>query len=182
MLVGWSYGGAVVDGVADVVPERLQHVVNLDGEVVREGRSLMDGWTDEARSAMSQMLEQARATGWIPAPTADDLADVLDDPHVRAWVGERERPHPLATNTESYPDNGGRRFSVRHTFIRCADDDWPKEPSVTALRTDGRWEFRELPLNHLGLLYAPDLVAEALNELAQQIRFAHPDFGWNSGT
>lgn len=89
VLVGWSYGGAVVDGVADVVTERLRHVVNLDGEVVQEGRTLMDGWTDEARTEMSDMLEQAHATAWSPAPSADDLADVLDDPQLRAWGGER---------------------------------------------------------------------------------------------
>lgn len=166
-LVGWSYGGAVVDSVADLVPERLAHVINLDGEVVQEGRSLIDGWTEEAREAMRDMLEQAAVTGWIPAPTADDLADVLDDPELRAWVAARERPQPFPTDTQPYPDNGSRRFSVRHTFIRCSEDDWPEEPSVMALRTDSRWDFRELPLNHLGLLYAPDRVAEALHEIGK---------------
>ena len=122
VLVGWSYGGAVVDGVADLVPERLQHVVNLDGEVVREGVALMEGWTDEARNAMRDMLDEAEATGWMPAPSADDMAGDLHDPQLREWVAARERPQPFATDTEPYPDKGGRRFTVRHTFIRCSDD------------------------------------------------------------
>lgn len=168
ILVGWSYGGAVVDGVADLVPERLQHVVNLDGEVVNEGVALMDGWTEEARIAMRGMLEQAKATGWMPPPSADDMAGDLHDPQLRSWVAARERPQPFATDTEPFPDNGGRRFTVRHTFLRCSDDDWLEEPVVTALRTDERWEFRELKLNHLGLLYAPDLVAEVLHDLVRE--------------
>src|SRR6476620_12010327 len=49
IMVGWSYGGAVADGVADLVPERLREVVNLDGEILREGHPLLDGWTEEAR-------------------------------------------------------------------------------------------------------------------------------------
>jgi pimeloyl-ACP methyl ester carboxylesterase len=167
VLVGWSYGGAVVDGVADLVPERLSRVVNLDGEVVREGQSLMDGWTEEARAEMHDMLEQGRKTGWLPAPTADDLADVLDDPQLRAWVGERERAQPFKTETELYPDNGGRRFQVEHIFLRCINDDWPEEANVTSLRTDDRWDFRELPLNHLGLLYNPGVVADALHDLTR---------------
>jgi pimeloyl-ACP methyl ester carboxylesterase len=167
VLVGWSYGGAVVDGVADLVPERLQHVVNLDGEVVREGVALMEGWTEEARNAMRDMLEQAEATGWMQPPSADDMAGDLDDPELRAWVAERERPQPYATDTEPYPDNGGRRFTVRHTFLRCSDDDWQEEPVVTALRSDARWAFRELNLNHLGLFYASDIVADALHDLAR---------------
>src|SRR5688500_11127625 len=32
VLVGWSYGGMVVTGVLDRVPERLAHVVYLDAE------------------------------------------------------------------------------------------------------------------------------------------------------
>jgi hypothetical protein len=42
LLVDCSYDGAVADGVADLVAERLRHLVNPDGEVDREGRSLMD--------------------------------------------------------------------------------------------------------------------------------------------
>lgn len=164
-LVGWSYGGAVVDGVADRVPERIRHVINLDGEVVQEGCALPDRWTDEGREAMGVALRVGRDTGWLPPPTADDLADVLDDPALRAWVGERERPQPYGTDIEPYPDTGGRRHSIRHTFLRCIVDDWPEQPSVTALRSDPRWEFHELPVNHLGLLYAPDVVAEALHAL-----------------
>jgi hypothetical protein len=39
---------------------------------------------------------------------------------------------------------------------------------VTRLRTDGRWDFRELPLGHLGLLYDPVVVAQALHDLTMQ--------------
>ena len=43
---------AVVDGAADVSPDRLAAVVNLDGEVAVEGRTLVEGWTDEGVEAM----------------------------------------------------------------------------------------------------------------------------------
>ena len=72
------------------------------------------------------------------------------------WVADRERPQPLATDTEPYPDTGGLRHTVPHVFIRCTDDDQPEEGTVTKLRSDERWQFQELALNHLCILYAPD--------------------------
>ena len=92
ILVGWSYGGAVADGVADLVPERLRDVVNLDGEILREGHSLLDGWTEEAREHYGPTLETARRTGWMPAPT--EFVSIRD-PELTQWVLQRVRPHPL---------------------------------------------------------------------------------------
>ncbi len=81
-------------------------------------------------------------------------------------MADRERPQPLATDTEPYPDTGGRRHSVPHVFIRCTDDDQPEEATVTKLRSDERWQFQELALNHACILYAPDEVAKVLHELS----------------
>ena len=39
VLVGHSYGGMVITGVADRVPERIGHLVYLDADVPREGES-----------------------------------------------------------------------------------------------------------------------------------------------
>ena len=166
VLVGWSYGGAVVDGVADRVPERLATVVNLDGEIVVDGRSLQDGWTPEQREETREFHAGARKSGWLRPPTADQLADVLDDPELRAWLGQRLRPQPYATYTEPYPDTGGRRHTVPHVYLRCTEDYLPEDPAITRLRSDVGWRVHDLPLNHLGLLYAPEVVAEALIEVA----------------
>jgi pimeloyl-ACP methyl ester carboxylesterase len=163
ILVGWSYGGGVVDGVADLVPQRLARVVNLDGEVAQEGHLLSEGWTEEAQAQYRTVLEEAKRTGWIAPPTA--LVSIAD-PRLNRWVMERERPHPVGTYTEPYPDRGSARYQVPHTFLRCGSYEG-EEPVATALRTDPRWSFRELAgVNHLGLFYAPDVIADALLELA----------------
>jgi hypothetical protein len=64
VLVGWSCGGGVVDCVADLVPERLSRVVDLDVEVVHEGALLSEGWTDRERDQFQEMSDQAARTGW----------------------------------------------------------------------------------------------------------------------
>ena len=42
VLTGHSYGGMVVTGVMDRIPERIRHVVFLDAAVPRDGQSIWD--------------------------------------------------------------------------------------------------------------------------------------------
>src|SRR5215813_9903475 len=42
ILVGHSYGGMVITGVVDAVPERIAHLVYLDTFVPRDGESMVD--------------------------------------------------------------------------------------------------------------------------------------------
>ncbi|HEX5367939.1 MAG TPA: alpha/beta fold hydrolase [Dehalococcoidia bacterium] len=42
VLVGHSYGGMVITGLADLIPQRLKHVVFLDAFMPKDGESVMD--------------------------------------------------------------------------------------------------------------------------------------------
>ena len=166
LLVGWSYGAVPVEGVADRMPERLRMVVSLDGVLVRDGEPLgmADWWSAE-------QWEGFVTSGWIPAPTADDLANVLADAPLREFVAARERRQPTAAMTTPFPDTGGRRWQVPHVYLACtqapAGEPFTEEDlaEFAAIEADPRWDYRELPLNHLGLLYAPQVVATALLDL-----------------
>lgn len=123
VLVGWSYGAHVVAGVADASPDCVSALINLDGGLATEGSSQLDDIDESGRAALRDELAAGEATGWVPAPTADDLSDVLFDPQLRVWVGERERPHPYATWTSPFPDHGGARNLIRSTYLRCRAPD-----------------------------------------------------------
>jgi pimeloyl-ACP methyl ester carboxylesterase len=163
VLVGWSYGAVPAEGVVNRMPERVRLFVSLDGMAAHEGQ-IVDDLSDVP-------LEEARhwrETGWVPAPSEADLADVLADPALRAFVAERERPQPLATFTDRFPVERGPRRKVPHVYLACVEP--PAGEALTeleqeeraAVRADPRWDYRELPLNHLGLLYDPEMVAATL--------------------
>ena len=59
VLVGWSYGGTVVAGAADRVPERIAHVVYLDSDVPRDG----DTSAPPSQHAARQALARAHGDG-----------------------------------------------------------------------------------------------------------------------
>jgi hypothetical protein len=143
-------------------------VVNLDGPVIREATAIgLDGWPAEHVEAFVE-------SGWIPPPTVDDLADVLSDAALREFVGARERRQPTATLTTPFPDTGERRWRVPHVYLACTEapsgEPFTEEDlaMLAAIQADPRWDYRELALNHLALLYEPEAVATALLEVIQE--------------
>src|SRR3954454_14928765 len=82
-LVGHSYGGMVITGVADRAPDRVSRLVYLDALVPNDGESLHD-LNSPARRA--EHIEGARASGagWLIPGHNPDAGDV---------------PQPLSTFT-----------------------------------------------------------------------------------
>ncbi|MCS7002254.1 MAG: alpha/beta hydrolase, partial [Dehalococcoidia bacterium] len=96
ILVGHSYGGVVMTGVADRVPERVRRRVYFDTSIPRDGDSV-----STLMSASSQALIRANTDpdGWRVWPTSVDRLGI-DDPADRAWVAARLTPHPLRGFTD----------------------------------------------------------------------------------
>ena len=67
VLVGHSYGGVVITGVADRVPERLAQLVYLDAEVPMDGQSEFDLLPPEER-AVYQESARSKGQGWRILP------------------------------------------------------------------------------------------------------------------
>lgn len=94
ILVGHSYGGMVITGTADRVPERVGRLVFLDAANPRNGQSLADVAGPvinavrpfgEVRDGMELVL--------LPAPDAGLLYGVTD-PDDLAWMAGRLTAHP----------------------------------------------------------------------------------------
>ena len=84
VLLGHSYGGMVVTGVADRVPGRIRHLVYLDAFLPNNNENVMDLTGDPS---------------WIEQMTRGDLV-------VPSWVKSdqpppKDVPHPLHSLTES---------------------------------------------------------------------------------
>ncbi len=80
ILVGHSYGGMVITGVVDAVPERIAHLVYLDTFVPRDGESMVDVSPLVIRLLLRR---QAQADGWRIASRG--TYGVTTEPD-RSWV------------------------------------------------------------------------------------------------
>jgi pimeloyl-ACP methyl ester carboxylesterase len=162
-LVGHSYAGMVIAGVADQVPERLAQVIYLDATVPANGQSFYDVWPED-RDADLAAVEAAGTPGFVPPPLGW-IAEAVTDEAVRAVMLERMTPHPLATFAQPIRLSKPDAATVPRAYVRCIAGRDPADPErayLARVRDDPAWRYREIPVDHLAPVAAPRETAEAL--------------------
>jgi pimeloyl-ACP methyl ester carboxylesterase len=164
ILVGHSYGGNVITGVADRVPERLQQLIYLDAATPADGQST----ADSTPGRRQQLEEQARQSGdgWKIEP-----ADVPPDQaaEITEWARPRRSPMPIKTMTTALKLTSGETTLAR-AFVYCTIGKEPGGPQATRverIRNDARWRFFELNTGHNLHYSAPTETVAILLELAK---------------
>lgn len=157
ILVGHSYGGMVITGVAGRAPERLAHLVYLDAFVPRNGQSLYDLVPPERRALYDEWA-RAKGEGFrLPSPPLEYFG-VTAEPDVQ-WVTPRLLPQPLATLTNPVQLTHSVADLPR-TYIACTQHTGPFRQFAQRAQREAGWRYRELPAVHDVMITAPrDLVA-----------------------
>lgn len=167
VLVGHSFGGRTITGVADRIPERLAQLVFLDGGLPLDGLSKLDGMTQEAREARIASAQRFSGGLSIPPPPAEAFG--LSDPDDIAWVNRNLTPQPLRVEASPLPLKNGIGNGLPCTYGRFTDPVLPgAEASATYARRRADWRFVELPGGHDGIVSSPDPVAELLHSLVKK--------------
>jgi pimeloyl-ACP methyl ester carboxylesterase len=95
ILVGHSYGGMVVTGVAEQVPDRIRRLVYLDASMPRDGES-NDDVIGPKMAAQLRASAMSEGDGW-KVPPAPYVVGRMSEHPLREWVAARLTPHPLWT-------------------------------------------------------------------------------------
>lgn len=163
ILVGHSYGGCVISGVADRIAERLRALVYLDAFVLEDGQSLHDTLPSEARQAQLDAVA-AFGEGWRvpPIPAAAFNVNEAD----RAWVDAQCTFQPLATFQQKLRVTNGGAASVERHYIYASD--WEATPFTGFYETAKAqgWRTREVACGHDVMLDRPEELTATLLELA----------------
>lgn len=165
VLVGHSYGGMVITGVAARVPERLKLLVYLDAYVPADGQSEADLLPAEMRAARQA---DAAAHGGLTQPPPPAILGITD-PEMADWVKARWTPHPWATYEEPVPSGDARSAALPRAYIHCMGGQATTTPGFAPFAAKARasgWQVRELATGHMAMLTAPHDVAGLLLELA----------------
>ena len=167
ILVGTSYGGMIIAGVTDQVPERLAQVIYLDATVPADGQSFYDAWLGgaEMQASEQQEAEAAGTPGFLPPPVGW-IEEAVADAAIRTVMLTRLTPHPLATWTQPIRLTNPNAARVPHTYICCTVTSEPDPPYLTRIRADPDWNYVEIPFDHLAPVTAPRETAMALAALA----------------
>ena len=97
ILCGHSYGGNVICGAADRVPERIRTLVYLDAFVPEDGECLFDLISPELAQQM-RLQAQTAGLGWKVPPIPAERFNV--NPGASAWVNAQCTPQSIATFEE----------------------------------------------------------------------------------
>ncbi|HRJ43579.1 MAG TPA: alpha/beta fold hydrolase, partial [Caldilineaceae bacterium] len=74
VLVGYSYGGMVVTGVADRIPQRISQIIYLDAFVPENGQSVadLDAMRNEGKETDIPIIDGWRVPHYPPQPRKTD--------------------------------------------------------------------------------------------------------------
>jgi len=150
ILVGHSYGGMVISGVADRVPERIRKLIYLDAMVPNDGENVM-GLMDPKGEGLTKMIQ------------GDYVVPVWIKPDQKP---PRDVPHPLKTFTEPIVLRNENAKKIPATYILTVDPGKKAEGdnfafSATRARERG-WKVLEMRADHNPQWSAADELVELL--------------------
>jgi pimeloyl-ACP methyl ester carboxylesterase len=164
ILCGHSYGGCVISGAADRVPDRIRALVYLDAFVPEDGEALIDLLPPEQVQGMRQRA-QAAGDGWKVNPIPAEAFKV--NPDDSAWVNRQCTPQALATFEEriKLPGGLGRIQDITHLLATGYVEGSPFPACHDRAKKKG-WKTRTIPCGHDVMIDLPDELTAFLLEYA----------------
>ncbi len=164
VLVGHSYGGNVITGVADRLRERVAEYVYLDA-VVPPDDATRWRWADFNTAAeRAARLELIRTRGYglfLPPPPASTFG--IGDPGLAAEVDARLTPMPAGTYLEPIELSAGGSSGLRRRYIAAAAPAYDPMRAVVSRVRAGGWRFDEIATGHDAMVTAPERLAELIS-------------------
>ncbi len=165
ILVGHSYGGMVITGVADRATDRVGHIVFLDAATPESGQSLVD--------VAGPLMHAARADGrvvdgveMVLYPGKDPMSyfGITDAAQIE-WMKTKLTPHPWKCfEQELVLTNEAAMRAIPQTHIVCTSTLATRDVDTLKARSQGRvWD---IDTGHDLMISEPDAVANLLLRLA----------------
>lgn len=164
VLVGHSFAGVVISGVADRLAPAIRQLVYLDALVVQAGQSALSVFPADVQRERRRTID---AEGWriaIPEPAKFGVTDAQQV----AWLERRLTPHPLKAYTDPLTLQHALGNGLPKTYVAVTDP-WyaPLAPVRDWVRAQPDWHYRELRAGHDAMLTSPAALSGLLEELAR---------------
>lgn len=157
VLVGHSYGGMVITGVAEQAAPLISRLVYLDAFAPEDGQCAFDVVPE-----LAPRLREAAETGgegWlIPPPEPGDMG--VTDPADASWIKPRLVPMPLRTHEQAVRLESAEAERLPRSYVRCTGSGTFATVAEGA-RARG-WDYHELQTGHDAMITAPCELARLL--------------------
>ena len=157
-LVGHSYGGMVISGVAARTTGRIGHLVYLDAFVPETGKSLLDYLGE--RAASMREAAAANGEGWKLPSFPPERFGVTSQRDTE-WLTKHLVAQPLKTFEQPLPAAGGDK--LKRSYIYCSKPATGTfDQFAERLRDDRKWSFHDVKNGHDAMVTAPGEIAKIL--------------------
>ena len=163
VLVGHSFGGSAISGVADRMPERIRQLIYLDAVIIEGGQTVF-GFFD--REVVAARTKAAQASGGLSIePPPPSAFGILDEAQAR-FVQAHLTSHPLSTYTSplnlAHPVTNG----VPAVYVQCTDPVFASlQPARDWVKANGM-KTVEIHTGHDAMITAPELLTDLLDRLS----------------
>jgi len=170
VLCGHSYGGCVISGVADRLPEHIRALVYLDAFVLEDGDNQMQHLSE---TYAHQFREGAKnlGEGWKvpPVPASEFKVNAADV----EWVDRQCTMQPIETMLQRLHFSGGIETIKNFTYIRATgyEGGSPFPPFYEKAKVKG-WTTRTVPCGHDVMLDLPEELTALLLEACSDVSIA----------
>jgi pimeloyl-ACP methyl ester carboxylesterase len=165
VLVGHSYGGMVITGVAAKEPKRLAQLVYFDAYLPLEEENEIALWPPDQKERYSADV----ASGIRFRPPLQSSMLGITDPKMAKWVQERLPPHPYSTYEDPPASSTPESASIPRTYIHCTLgplSSWMEPFAARAHKL--KWNVHTMAVGHDVMITHPNELAEILLRIANK--------------
>lgn len=159
ILVGHSYAGMVIPGVADQCASRISRLVYLDAGVPENGEAAIDQWLDSSWLVLPEI--PGSPEGWYMLPPPPEAMGVTDEDDA-AWLAARMVSHPIRTHTEKLFLANKAAEEIPRTYILCSVNSPDLVKAVNRVRNHQFGQVLELETGHDAMVTAPKDLADLM--------------------
>jgi len=168
LLVGHSYGGALVHGLEGRIENRLRAVVHLEGAIPEPGSSIMSMWSEERRSQTLKAISETGG-GWRVPPSDPKYWGALSDKQI-AWLMPKLTPQSIKTYRDKMPADL-ETANCPHYYLYANDrDPHPYAAVMERFSKARRWQLAATKGGHELMFTNPDAVLQVIEAALEDIR------------
>lgn len=151
ILIGHSYGGMVITGVADAIPDRIAKLVYVDAFVPEDNESVRS--ITKSDFASFELVNGYIIPPWVP----------------KGKTPPKDVPHPMKTFTDSISLKNPARLNIATTYILTVDKGLDPTKDDFALQADRAnkkgWPVLQLEADHNPQWSAPEEFVKMLKTI-----------------
>lgn len=161
VLVGHSYGGLVITGVADRAHDKLATLIYFDAFLPRNGQSMVDLQSPERFAALMKRAEEL-GDGW-KIPNRPAAAWGIEKGEDARWYDSLTTMHPVATLTQTLALAGNHLKVPNKVYVLATENEpSPFRRFAAWTRTQPDWKTVEIASHHYPMITMPEETARLL--------------------